>query len=656
MEDFLRKIQLSEFAIKIYLKLLDKLPRSYYELYTIVPKATTEEFDQVLDELKKAGLLIQLVSENKELIARYATLPPILPILSYYENISANLTSIKDSIYDLMVDSVNKTFEENKLIKLDSVLNTFEGIKKDIDEDSIIQKQEVGDIVENMEDIKNVSENLTILHEKIKNITQSYFMDFKKSTNKIKLELVDHTKKKEMIALIEELFKKELDVVEDINNNFNKQFEKEFDNVSKSTKNSIDLIFQYQNDFKMLFLDMLTNFETKMNAIYEIIKDNSDNLSSAIDSLENAITANLNNIIQNAVNEIYNLNQPIEELIKKYFQRLISNKKEILDEVWTVNSTTQINETIQNLLVNSRDSLTIIIPRIENHLALEQFENVAKNLKIRIVSSEAYTNSTVKSLKNVKNIIYKSYQNENLIILKGDSQLIMGTIQESKNPLYDFVGFGSSSESLKKLIDPIINNIWELAYSDSFQGSQMLKSQITTPSKALTATKPIISSKTSVKSERIPERVTEKKLRPQIEMPAQIQERRKGDARSIESIKNQRISAMTSASNITDIKQKIQDKIDFVSDEKPHVNDEVAIEINNAFNNLIQNLSRLKGDAFGKELQNIADLILEKKGFSVTLHKIRSVINKFKEKLSLLDENDKKEIIENIENWKKKLY
>ena len=71
---------------------------------------------------------------------------------------------------------------------------------------------------------------------------------------------------------------------------------------------------------------------------------------------------------------------------------------------------------------------------------------------------------------------------------------------------------------------------------------------------------------------------------------------------------------------------------------------------------MIQNLNRLKGDGFGKELQNIADLILEKKGFSVTLHKIRSVMNRFKEKLSLLDENDKKEIIENIENWKKKLY
>ena len=67
-------------------------------------------------------------------------------------------------------------------------------------------------------------------------------------------------------------------------------------------------------------------------------------------------------------------------------------------------------------------------------------------------------------------------------------------------------------------------------------------------------------------------------------------------------------------------------------------------------------MNNIKGDEFGKELQDIADLILEKKGFSVTLHKIRSIINKFKEKLTLLDANDKREILENIENWKKKLF
>ena len=67
-------------------------------------------------------------------------------------------------------------------------------------------------------------------------------------------------------------------------------------------------------------------------------------------------------------------------------------------------------------------------------------------------------------------------------------------------------------------------------------------------------------------------------------------------------------------------------------------------------------MDNIKGDKFGKELQDIADLILEKKGFSVTLHKVRSTINKYKEKLSLLDDNDKRDILENIQSWKKKIF
>ncbi|UCC21238.1 MAG: hypothetical protein JSV62_08170 [Promethearchaeota archaeon] len=52
MDDFLRKLQFSEYSIEIYLKSLGKFTRSYYELYSIVPKASEEEFNNCLNELK----------------------------------------------------------------------------------------------------------------------------------------------------------------------------------------------------------------------------------------------------------------------------------------------------------------------------------------------------------------------------------------------------------------------------------------------------------------------------------------------------------------------------------------------------------------------------------------------------------------------------
>ena len=77
--------------------------------------------------------------------------------------------------------------------------------------------------------------------------------------------------------------------------------------------------------------------------------------------------------------------------------------------------------------------------------------------------------------------------------------------------------------------------------------------------------------------------------------------------------------------------------------------------VNDAFNDLIKKLDNIKGEDFSRELQKIADLVLEKRGFSVTLHKLRSSINQYRYTENLLGELDKKQILANIDEWKKKL-
>jgi len=371
---------------------------------------------------------------------------------------------------------------------------------------------------------------------------------------------------------------------------------------------------------------------------------------------------NLNAIIQNSINEVSNLNRPIENVLKNYLQEISTVDKVLFNKVWIISSVTKINETIQHLLVNSKENLTIIIPHIENHLALEQFENITGNLKIKIASSEAHTNSMVKNFKNVKNIIYKTYQNKDFVALKSDNnQLIIGVIQDSKNPLEDFIGIGTTFEPLIKLLDPLIHDILEKAYSDTFHGTQMAKTQpsmtTTTTQKALTTARPIISTKLdSNKVVNKPTKIENKGTSPTVTIPSKIQEIPKNDIRSTKSQTTQTPSSTSHKPQITDLKQKLQEKIDFISVAQPKADDEAGIQINNAFTNLINKLDNIKGDEFGKELQDIADLILEKKGFSVTLHKVRSTINKHKDKLSLLDNNDKKEILEDIQSWKIKIF
>ncbi len=664
MDDFLRKMQLSEQAIEIYLKSLGKFPLSYYELYTITPNATPEEFKEKLNELMNAGLLLLQSTEKLQNIEQYLPLPPILPIINYYENINASLADIKNSIRELMINSVNKIFQESSIINLEDLINSFEEIKKDINEDAIIQKQEVEDIVEGMEELHTVKEKLSDFHQKIVNVFQTKFADLNKILNALKKDLIEGINsldfkkhKEEIITLIEQVFKEKFEhILGDFTNNLYELIENKFEETGKPLENTTDLIIQYQNDFKMLLLNMLSNFEAKMNGIYDIIKENQNNYSVNIQNFEMSLADNLNSIIQNSVDEISHLNKPIEIVMANYLKKLNLINKDLFKNIWIIESVTKINEIIQNFIVNSEESLTIIIPHIENHLAEEQFEEISSNLKVKIAASEAHTNSVVKRIKSISTLMYRTFQNEDLIVLKSDNnQLIIGIILDSNDIMNDFIGCAVTFEPLIKILNPILNSIWENAYPDTYHTTQVTVEK--TP-RTLTSVKPIVKAK--VQSAKLvqkpPQEIEIEKTKPKVTVPPQIQEIPKVDKRYIKNIKIETTIPSSIKPQNTGLKQKLREKINFVSAVKPKAGDDVAVEIKSAFDNLIQRLDSLKGDQFGNELQNIADLILEKKGFSITLHKIRSIINKFKEKLSLLDQNDKKEIIEEIESWKQKLF
>ena len=94
MKDFLKKLQLSDYAVEIYLKSLGRSPFTYYELFSFIPTASPEEFEESLGQLVNGGLLIELIPKNQEILLHYLAIPPVLPIINYYENINENLKGI----------------------------------------------------------------------------------------------------------------------------------------------------------------------------------------------------------------------------------------------------------------------------------------------------------------------------------------------------------------------------------------------------------------------------------------------------------------------------------------------------------------------------------------------------------------------------------
>ena len=57
--------------------------------------------------------------------------------------------------------------------------------------------------------------------------------------------------------------------------------EEKFETTVKPIEQLIKATFQYRDDFKLILLNMLSNFETKMNKISEMIKENKEVLELA---------------------------------------------------------------------------------------------------------------------------------------------------------------------------------------------------------------------------------------------------------------------------------------------------------------------------------------------------------------------------------------
>ncbi|MFX0059119.1 MAG: hypothetical protein ACFE8J_12535 [Candidatus Heimdallarchaeota archaeon] len=445
------------------------------------------------------------------------------------------------------------------------------------------------------------------------------------------------------------MFKENLDkLLADFTTKLYELIETELNNTIESLNNIIDSSFQFRDDFKMLLINMLNNFEIKINKISELIKDKKENLSQDLESFEQAIENNFDQIIRSSVDSVAALNNPIDKAMKNYYQAITKSDKVHINNFWFIKNISRINEEATNLIKVSKSDLVFILPKLENHLDLEQFKKISSNVRIKLASSEPHTNSFVKKFKELKGLEYRTLKNESIVIMKGDDNyLIIGIIQEDKGSMSNVIGFGSNYKPIIQLIDIIVKSTWNLASSDLHE----------TPKSIGMIAKPISSIEVSPPKPLKPMGATPFQSTTSSQGRIEIQKSKISQATKPlpkEKAEEQPIP-IQSSEKVTEFSQKLQKQVSFTSKAIPKAGDETGFIINNAFNTLVQKLGNFRGYQFSQELQKVSDLVLEKRGFSVTLHKLRSLILKFKEHETLLNQNDINEIIQNIEEWKKHL-
>ena len=655
MEDFLKQLRLSDEAIQIYLKGLGKAPLSSFEIYSIVPKLSQEEYSNRLNELLELGLLVPIQSEDPDIIKTYYFIPPFNPIITYIANINANLESIKNQLHQLMAKTLKTAFEKNELLELDTLFKATQDMKKDIEEESIIQRQEVEDIVHGMENIKIINEILKDLHKRIKGVTQTEFSNLINMVAKIKddiimqlgyLELKKH--EDSVKKLIERIFKQNSDdLIKNFASRLHELIESEFRNTQESLNNITKSIFQFSDDLKMLLVNTVNNYEQKINTIIDMLKTKNSNLSKDLQKFEEQILDNFGIVVKNSVDSVAALSNPIDKVMKSYFQSYISPEKIQLTNLWFINSISRINENIINYIRNSNKELILILPKLDPHITVDSFQKLKSTIKVKIASSEAHTNSFVKNLKDIKNIEYKTLKNDDIILLRADDKfLLIGILNSSSNnPLNDFIGFATNNPPYLNMLNNFVNSLWEKGSTELYQVP-----------KTIGATAQGLETNKSLKTTPI------KRIQPSIEVPSNIKTKQDQTdspkrivVKSPLQEKQPTQFQAQSPNKMTDLTKEIQKQVDFISKTQPKPGDEAGMMINNAFNKLVEKLDKINGETFSRELQKIADLILEKKGFSVTLHKLRSTINQYKLFVHPLSKENIDQIQLSIEEWKSKI-
>ena len=646
MEDFLYKLQISENAVKIYLECIGELPLTREEIGLIIPELNEQQFADALKELINIGVLVPISPKSPKLLTHYVAIAPFKAMSTYYQNINNSIKKIQTQVASVFERTLDNVFNETELIELDSVDTVAQELRKDIEEDTIIQRQDVEDIVEGMENLRILSDVLEDLHSKIKGLTQSEFSNLLKILPKIENELKEMVEakknKRELIQFIENIFKENIDkMVSEFNLNLNELIKKEFENTIESMNTIMNSIFQFRDDFKMLLLNMINNFELKMNSIIDLIKNKNDGLGEQKQKFKNNILEELKQINEDSIKSIVALNDPINQVIQNYLNVIESSEKNRLAHVYQVYSLTKIKSEIDTFINHTKSELTILIPVIENLISPNQFKEISKSLKIKIASSEAHTNSAVKAFKEIANLEYRNLKNSSVIALKGDQdRLLIGVIEaSSNNKLRDFVGITTDFSPLVKLLEPVVTSLWQIGSIDSGQSpkSGRIEQDLKIVSEHLKPQSTHLK-EPQVVTPKMPE--VEKKQQPQMikdDTKLETNEKEKKEPPAVE---------------VPIIKETAPHPR---SDFQPKQGDRDGAMINDAFNSLIQELHSLKGTEFSERMQRVADLILEKKGFSVTLHKVRSIINQFKLKNELLNEFDIKQIVASIEDWKSHL-
>jgi len=322
MRTLLKSYGLSETVIRLYTECIGKLPLTFNEIRSFLPKQSEKEVQQILDNLLEKKLLLLIKPQYSDSISHYISIPPIAAILNGMAGFTETDTEVKTKPPEKKLKQQLDEFQDNLFQDLEKI------------------SQGLIEVISTQDPSGQTTEVLSEVEVNVKKFTRLILSDIIKLMNPLKLQ--SGLDGRDISKLINAVNQK-ISESDEIAGNMFAQFREIVKNMA-----SPDISNQAEA-FKTFLRKLGGSINKRINEIsFEPVEQTSSLPTQKIKVMEKA----LNNVLTN-----YTSNDTIS-----------------LEKLWHVSTYEKIKEILSIIIEKSPEELTIIVPKISDFIPLEKFK------------------------------------------------------------------------------------------------------------------------------------------------------------------------------------------------------------------------------------------------------------------------------------------
>ena len=636
----LELIGLAQDEVDTYYKMTGRGPVMIGEI-ALIAEVPEEKAEEIAENLFQKGLLKQIPGN----VPIYETLPPYAALVSQIHHFKEKIKefgviapkNLKERFESLGKQSV-------KLKKLDDYRIYLQMMKTKLPAQIKTQFDRFDAALEQVQRFQDVKRYILNLKEIVPSDITKEFEAMETRLETMKTEISNKFEKQFRIGALKSMAEKIVskviseqfrEITEYFKNKFVETTQRMLDQVINQLGSLSDTAGEISTDLSTIFIDIeagikttLTDLENRVAAVY-------DDILTGIQELQDVFQKEIfetlqNDIIDNIIGQL----ESAEITMNEFWERSKQTSLLSFKDVWFVRSVEGIRAQINESVSRVKMRVHLVAPKLED-IDLVALSQLKKHINIRISTNFDLNNSEdqirFKQLEDLPNITIRHYSVENLWSINKDfEEVVVCVVSKSEEGELEIAGMGSVIEEHIKLFASVLEDVW--IQSKRIEQVEIMHAIKRAPDTSLPKQLVSIPKEPEIvkKVEPIPSTISPEHIAPpkkEIEPPGILQEAQRIEKTSAEIPLNIIPSAPSSS----------------------------EASISNQFDDLMNNLDNMTGNAIALILEKLQDDILETKGFSAILRQIRMSSSSLKPNKNLLNAAEKEELFNKLGFWRNKL-